>query len=46
MNVISLEISNSQLMKVYFLFLFFSRDRQWKFIVCRMTDYDCQFQSV
>ncbi|NXW73257.1 dermatopontin [Hirundo rustica] len=22
------------------------RDRQWKFIVCRMTDYDCPFQNV
>nr|XP_036879872.1 dermatopontin [Manis javanica] len=22
------------------------RDRQWKFIMCRMTDYDCDFVSV
>lgn len=22
------------------------RDRQWKFIMCRMTDYDCEFASV
>ncbi|XP_015731881.1 dermatopontin [Coturnix japonica] len=22
------------------------RDRQWKFIVCRMTEYDCPFQNV
>ncbi|KAL7983445.1 hypothetical protein Chor_000321 [Crotalus horridus] len=21
------------------------RDRQWKFIVCRMTNFDCQFQN-
>lgn len=22
------------------------RDRQWKFIMCRMTDYDCEFANV
>lgn len=22
------------------------RDRQWKFIMCRMTDYDCEFENV
>ncbi|OWK63925.1 Dermatopontin [Lonchura striata] len=28
------------------LFSLSCRDRQWKFIVCRMTDYDCPFQNV
>ncbi|XP_064817095.1 dermatopontin-like [Oncorhynchus masou masou] len=22
------------------------RDRQWKYIVCRMTDFDCEFENL
>lgn len=22
------------------------RDRQWKYILCRMTDFDCDFENL
>lgn len=28
----------------YFVFCF--RDRQWKYTLCRMTDFDCEFQNL
>uniref|UniRef100_UPI00398ED646 dermatopontin n=1 Tax=Pristiophorus japonicus TaxID=55135 RepID=UPI00398ED646 len=27
-------------------FSFVNRDRQWKYILCRMTDYDCEFANL
>lgn len=26
--------------------VFVSRDRQWKYILCRMTDFDCEFENL